>query len=362
MFFSRILQVSALVIGILMYTEPCNAQGFESTIPVVDMNDFYNLETRHLFIEQMTKALHEVGFFAVINPHIDVKALNLAYDASKEFFNTSQNLKQEIFVPSLNGQRGYVPGETAQGFQSKDFKEFLHIGRKNNLWPSWMDLKNPMEKLISSLDEHSYTLQRAMAIAIGQTEDYFVEMTTHGECLLRPLHYPATTDPNTLWAAQHTDIDLFTILPMSTEEGLQVFHQEKWIDVKVPEDAFIVNCGDKLQNLTNGYFKSSLHRVVAKPGKERYSIVYFVHPRDDDVMDPIASCIDLTGGVCRYPKASSLELLASRLRELGLASPELLQLEKNSGLLDRIQILVEEGVASEPVQKTYSIWQKDLQK
>lgn len=359
MIFSRMLRLSTLVISSFIAAQTCNAQDFESTIPVVDMNDFYKAETRQLFIDQMAKAMHEVGFFAVINPNIDVKALKDAYDASKTFFTQSQDLKQEIFDPALNGQRGYVPGETAQGFQRKDFKEFLHIGKNNNLWPAYMDLKNPMEKLLSSLDNHSYTLQRAMALAIGQEEDYFVQMTTSGECLLRPLHYPATSDANAIWAAQHTDIDLFTILPMSTEEGLQVFHQGQWIDVKVPEDAFIVNCGDKLQNLTNGYFRSSLHRVIAKPNKERYSIVYFVHPRNDDAMDPIPSCIALTGGICRYPKASSLELLASRLRELGLASPELLEFEQNSGILEKIQELVETGVAADPVKMTYSIWKKN---
>ncbi|MBX9924639.1 MAG: hypothetical protein K2Y01_11080 [Rhabdochlamydiaceae bacterium] len=361
MFFSRILRLSALVIGTFAAIETCNAQDFESTIPVVDMNDFYKPETKQKFIDQMAKAMHEVGFFAVRNPHVNAQTLINAYDASKEFFSKPISLKQEIFDPSLNGQRGYVPGETAQGFQQKDCKEFLHIGKKNNLWPSWMDLHNPLNKLLAALDEHGYVLQKAMALAIGEEEDYFVRMTTSGECLLRSLHYPAGPVPGTVWAAQHTDIDLFTILPMATEEGLQVFHQGQWIDVKVPEDAFIVNCGDKLQNLTNGYFKSSLHRVVAKPHTERYSIVYFIHPRDDDAMDPTKHCIDLTGGVCQYPKASSLELLASRLRELGLASPSLLELEKNSGILERIQELVEAGVAAEPVEKTYSIWKKNQQ-
>jgi hypothetical protein len=78
-------------------------------------------------------------------------------------------------------------------------------------------------------------------------------------------------------------------------------------------------------------------------------------------MDPIPSCIALTGGICRYPKASSLELLASRLRELGLASPELLEFEQNSGILEKIQELVETGVAADPVKMTYSIWKKNQQ-
>jgi hypothetical protein len=145
---------------------------------------------------------------------------------------------------------------------------------------------------------------------------------------------------------------------MATEEGLQVFHNGQWIDVRVPEKAFIINGGDKLQNLTNGYFKSSLHQVVAKPNLERYSIVYFVHPRDDDSVSPTSNAIAMTGGVQRFPEATSLELLACRLRELGLASPSMLQFEKDSGILERIKTLVDQGTAAPSVKITYELSQK----
>ncbi len=354
---TRILFTAALALGTCLGFCEKTSEAFESTIPVVDLNDFYNPETKQAFVDEVAKALHEVGFFAVINPNIEITTLLNAYKASQDFFAHSTEDKEQIFNAALNGQRGYVPSEIPQGGKAKDTKEFLHVGKSNNLWPSWMDLQNPLEKLMTSLDEHGYVLQKAFALAIGESEDYFTEMTRTGECLLRALHYPAGPVPGTVWAGAHTDIDFFTILPMATEEGLQVLHDGRWIEVKVPANAFIVNCGDKLQNLTNGYFKSSVHRVEAKPDTERYSIVYFIHPRDDDSMEPTLKSIQMTGGVQRYPKATSLELLASRLRELGLASPGLLELEKNSGVLDRIKELVDAGVAADPVQKTYTIWE-----
>ena len=353
---TRILFTFALAFGTCFgFCEKAH-MSFESTIPVVDLNDFYNPETKQAFVDQVAKALHEVGFFAVINPNIEIATLTAAYKASQDFFAHSIKDKEQIFDASLNGQRGYVPSEIPQGGKAKDTKEFLHVGKSNNLWPAWIDLQNPLEKLMVSLDENGATLQKAFALAIGEPEDYFTEMTAKGECLLRALHYPAGPVPGTVWAGAHTDIDLFTILPMATEEGLQVLHEGRWIDVRVPADAFIVNCGDKLQNLTNGYFKSSVHRVEAKPDTERYSIVYFIHPRDADSMEPTSKSIQMTGGVQRYPKATSLELLASRLRELGLASPALLELEKNSGILDQMKELIDAGVAADPVVKTYTIW------
>ncbi len=335
-----------------------SVEAFDATIPVVDLKDYADPSTRDTFISNITTAMHEVGFFGVVNTGIDEESLEEAYNATQDFFNAQLDLKEQIFNPSVNGQRGYVPSEIAQGASKKDFKEFVHIGRKNNIWPTWTDLQTPTEKLIRSLDAHSEILQKVFAEILVESEDFFTEKTATGECLLRLLHYPPTDDPATIWAAQHTDIDLFTILPIATEEGLQVLHNGKWIDVKVPSKAFIVNVGDKLQNLSNGYFKSSVHRVVAKPGVERYSIVYFVHPRDFDSVGPRPQAIALTGGVQRYPEATSLELLACRLRELGLASPGLLQLERDSGVMDRVQALVESGDAADPVKLTYELWKK----
>lgn len=353
----RAFFVSLLCLFVSFF-QPVYIQAFDSTIPVVDLNDYADPSKRDDFIAKITHAMREVGFFGVVNTGIDQEALDEAYQATQVFFNADMERKQEIFNASLNGQRGYVPSETAQGAAKKDFKEFVHIGRIANLWPEWTDLQTPTEKLIQSLDAHSEILQRVFAEILGEQEEFFVDATKTGECLLRLLHYPPTQDLSTVWAAQHTDIDLFTILPIATEEGLQVLHDGVWIDVKVPPHAFIVNIGDKMQNLTNGYFKSSVHRVVAKPGVERYSIVYFVHPRDFDSVGPRAQAIALTGGVQRYPEATSLELLASRLRELGLASPALLQLEKDSGIMERIQALVESGDAADPVKLTYELWNK----
>lgn len=334
----------------------------DSTIPVVDMRDFYNPTTKQQFVDQVSQALHEVGFFAVVNPDIDQEALEKGYAASRFFFNSPLALKNEIHDPALNGQRGYVHSEKAQGYKAKDHKEFIHIGKNQNLWPAWMDLKTPMEGLMAALDKQAESLERAFALAIGEEEEFFVKMTREGECLLRTLHYPANPAEGVFWAAKHTDIDLFTILPVASEEGLQIFHEGKWINVVVPPNAFIVNGGDKMQNLTNGFFKSALHQVVSKPNCERFSIVYFIHQRLDDPCDPTAKCIAMTGGVQRYPNATSLELLACRLRELGLASPSLLEFESKCGIMDRVKALVDAGVAAPPVQLTYDIWMKSQSK
>lgn len=350
----NLLVWAVLASSLLMAKE----SSFPSTIPVVDMKEFENPETRQKFVDEMSQALHEYGFFAVINPGVNTEALQNAYSSSQDFFQSPLDQKKEIHDPALNGQRGFVLSERAQGFDKKDIKEFLHIGYDNNIWPSWMDLKTPMENLLYSLDTPRAKLEQAISLAMGQQEGFLSHKTENSSTLMRALYYPSNPAPGEFWAAPHTDINLFTILPMATEEGLQVWHNGEWIDVCVPKEAFIINGGDMLENLSNGYFKSSKHQVISKPNVERYSIVYFVHGHNDADFSPQSYCVNLTGGVEHFPRANELDLLAHRLVELGLAGPALIKYDAESGYIEKIEALVESNQASEAVQKTFEVWQK----
>jgi isopenicillin N synthase-like dioxygenase len=79
--------------------------------------------------------------------------------------------------------------------------------------------------------------------------------------------------------------------------------------------------GDMLQNVTNGLYKSTTHRVV-NPGdaaSERFSIPCFIHARLDVDLSPLPSCVARTGGSPNYPSITAGEYLEQRLREIGLA-------------------------------------------
>ncbi len=292
----------------------------------------------------------------------DVEILDAAYDKAEEFFHLSFEQKLGAFDPSANGQRSYVPTESPKGQSACDYKEFFHVGREltaeqqerlgywKNVWPDEIDLKEPLCNLFEALGTYMVPLQEAMAEAIGERKDLFSEMTAEGDVLLRVSHYPPNPPENLLWAAEHTDIDLFTILPRATADGLQLLNREgEWIPVKVPENAFIVNCGDMMENITNGEFHSGLHRVKAEEQNvERYSMVIFIHPRRDDRLDPLPGCVARTGGVRNYANATRIELLEERLVDLGLASEAMMKELAESGLMER---LIEVGRASPKAMK-----------
>ena len=94
-----------------------------------------------------------------------------------------------------------------------------------------------------------------------------------------------------------------------------------WMPVHTGFDTIVVDAGDMLQNLTNGLYKSTTHRVVnpADATSERFSMPCFIHPRADADLTPLASCVARTGGTPTYPTITAGEYLTQRLREIGLA-------------------------------------------
>lgn len=106
--------------------------------------------------------------------------------------------------------------------------------------------------------------------------------------------YPACPDPDrAMGLAAHTDSTLFTILHQSNTSGLQVFREETgWVNVPPVYGALVVNVGDLLQILSNGLYKSVLHRVVVNRSRHRLSVAYLYGPTKNVKISPLSKLVD----------------------------------------------------------------------
>jgi isopenicillin N synthase-like dioxygenase len=90
----------------------------------------------------------------------------------------------------------------------------------------------------------------------------------------------------------HEDVDLFTILPASRSDGLQVWNHrsQKWVRMRAPHGSIIINTGDYMQRMTNDRLRSTTHRV-GKPSDgshltaARVSFPMAVYLWEDEVLD-----------------------------------------------------------------------------
>lgn len=95
-----------------------------------------------------------------------------------------------------------------------------------------------------------------------------------------------------VWVKGHTDFGSLTLLFRQPVAALQVRTPDgQWKYVKPHPESITVNIADVLQFLTNGFLKSSIHRVVAPPPDQaevdRHGVLYFVRPEDDTELVPI---------------------------------------------------------------------------
>ncbi|CAL9136456.1 unnamed protein product [Musa textilis] len=86
-----------------------------------------------------------------------------------------------------------------------------------------------------------------------------------------------------LGVVAHTDMSAITILVPS----LQVFKDGHWFDAKYVPDAIIVHIGDQIEILSNGDYKSVLHRTTVNKEKARMSWPVFCYPPGETVVGPL---------------------------------------------------------------------------
>ena len=111
--------------------------------------------------------------------------------------------------------------------------------------------------------------------------------------------YPVSPDPTrTMGMVPHTDSSMITLLYQSNDaDGLQIQFKEeegnRWVTVHPIDGALVVFVADLMQILSNGRFKSALHRVVPSATHHRFSAAFFHVPPDDAEVSPLTQLTDV---------------------------------------------------------------------
>ena len=292
------------------------------TIPVLSLRDFVSGEPQRQqsFVEQLGQALESVGFFALTDHGIEAPLIHSAYAATAAVFLLPEPVKAGYEDLALKGQRGFTAfgREHAKDSPAADLKEFWHVGRENaipeNVWPAEVPQFQPaMTALFEQLEQCADSLLEACALYLGLPRSFLRDAVVDGPTLLRVLHYPPvppTVPTASIRAAAHEDINLITLLCEATTPGLELLQSNgEWRPIAAIPGQIIVDTGDMLQNMTNGLFKSTTHRVTnpSSDRDRRFSLPFFVHPRPAVDLSPLPACISRTGGVPQFPPQTAGE-------------------------------------------------------
>jgi isopenicillin N synthase-like dioxygenase len=84
-----------------------------------------------------------------------------------------------------------------------------------------------------------------------------------------------------------------------------------WIKANPIPGSMVVNVADCLMRQTNDFFVSTVHRVVNKTGKERYSCPFFFGFNKDIDLEPVPTCVSEDNPM-KYPVVSGGEYMKWR--------------------------------------------------
>jgi isopenicillin N synthase-like dioxygenase len=295
------------------------------------------------FAADLGRSFRRFGFAIVADHGIPDPLIARAWGETEALFALPEEEKRSYHVPGGGGARGYTPFKTeiAKDASTVDLKEFWHVGRElpeghryaaqmaPNIWPARPEgFRDTFVELFAAFDRAGDRLLSGIAHHLELAPDWFDPAVKDGNSVLRLLHYPPIApDAEGVRAGAHEDINLITLLLGAEEAGLELLDRDsgRWLQIKPPEGAMVVNVGDMLQRLTNHVLPSTTHRVTNPPperrGHSRYSMPFFLHPAPDFMIQTLPGTIT-PDNPNRYPEPiSAHDYLHERLVQIGLIKP-----------------------------------------
>jgi len=307
-----------------------------SPIPLIDVAPLLarDPEGERAIAEQMGAACRGIGFFYVTGHGIAPAQMQAVFTKAADFFTRDGDFKTRSAFTGTSSNRGYVKlgGESLDPTKPPDVKEAFNIGlelapddpdllakkpfRAPNFWPEVTDFRAIMLDYFNRMWSLGRTLHRAFALDLGLAPDYFDDKFDKPLATLRLLHYPPSEAPlreGQLGAGEHTDYGNVTLLATDSSGGLMVRDRAgNWLSAPVIPGALVCNIGDCLMRWTNDVYVSTPHKVVTPPGKDRYSIAFFLDPDPDAIVTCLPTCMDAERPA-RYAPVTGADYLKSKL-------------------------------------------------
>ncbi|KAI9733989.1 MAG: hypothetical protein M1834_002646 [Cirrosporium novae-zelandiae] len=276
----------------------------------LDLSQFDKPGGKQKLAAQLFDAIQKIGFFYIINFGFTQEEVDYQFAIGREFFElpTEEKLKYRADLEH-GGYNGYKPlgiRELKPGHY--DNTEIYNIPKfiPEYTRPHPEVIKehwNKIEHFGRHIHEHIVgKLLVLLAIILELPEDYFLQSHRYNEksdCHLRYMLYHSRSaeenaELDNVWVKGHTDFGSLTLLFRQPVAALQVRTPEgQWKHVKPYPESITVNIADSLQFLTNGFLKSSIHRVIAPPEDQanidRLGVLYFVRPEDKTELTPVKS-------------------------------------------------------------------------
>jgi isopenicillin N synthase-like dioxygenase len=300
----------------------------EFRIATLDFEPFLkgDAKDKARFADDFASALHEIGFAVLTGHGIDPSLYDAMHDGVEELFtNTSLDEKMRFRAARFGSvAQGYFPIEETSDIHPDLVEGWVWCRRAYDIpqrrdapfrpeeyWPR-AEYEPFFRRLVQAHEPLFKPIAQAMFQGIGTDPHAYDGKLTQTNFGLRLNYYPPLSEEQDRSGAGrllgHEDVDLFTILPASKVDGLQVWNHRtaKWVRMRAPAGSIIINTGDYMQRITNDLLPSTTHRV-GKPSdgsqrsSARVSFPMAVYVWENEILEVLPGL-----GEPRYPPVKAI--------------------------------------------------------
>lgn len=297
-------------------------------IATLDIEPFLRGDARDKarFAEDFANALREIGFAVLTGHGVDTGLYDSVHDDVLDLFTTTPIEEKMAFRASRHGSvaQGYFPIEETSEIHPDLVEGWVWCRRAfaieqerdapfraEEFWPR-ADQERRFRRLVEAHEPLFKPIAQAMLQGIGTDPHAYDRRLTRTNFGLRLNYYPPMNEDQDRSGAGrllgHEDVDLFTILPATRVDGLQVWnhHSGKWVRMRAPPGSIIINTGDYMQRITNDLLPSTTHRV-GKPtdrshlSAPRVSFPMAVYVWEDEMLEVLPGL-----GEPKYPPVKAI--------------------------------------------------------
>lgn len=281
-------------------------------IATLDLEPFLrgNAQDKARFAASFGAALQEIGFAVLVGHGVDSALYDQIHDSVLDLFTSTPLEDKMRFRAKRHGSvsQGYFPIEETSEIHPDLVEGWVwclrafdipqnRVGpfRAEDFWPR-AEYERQFRRLALAHEALFKPIAQAMFLGLGCDPHAYDGKLTDTNFGLRANYYPPmSADQDRSGAGRllgHEDVDLFTILPATRVDGLQVWnhHSRKWVRLRPPQGSIIINTGDYMQRISNDRLPSTTHRV-GKPrdgshlAKARVSFPIAVYVWENEILE-----------------------------------------------------------------------------
>ncbi|WP_146807055.1 isopenicillin N synthase family dioxygenase, partial [Acetobacter cibinongensis] len=279
-----------------------------SFIPVLDLAP---ARGGHIALlgEQIHAAFITSGFCYIKNHGISEQCIERLRKEALNFFHLPFSEKDRYHPKQAVRGFNALNRTIMYGAEKPDYKEFYQIGPEFrtdklkdlpqnelqgvNVWPEGRPaFRQAFLDYYQAAAECGQLLLSAIASSLNLSPDFFKKKYYYPLQRTQTIWYPpaetqSASEITTYGVAPHTDYGCITLLWQDDTGGLEVQNlQNEWVPAAPITGTLVINIGDLLCRWSNNRYRSNMHRVINKSGKERFSIATFYDPDFDAIIDP----------------------------------------------------------------------------